>query len=134
MIVVLDNGMGYSDHSIYFIETNLAPEEISRIYNAQGRYSYGDAASVVFVAEKVEWRDGEPCKFGEVIYAHNFVDYSGGGGRPTVVKGVTRGFDALSKEALAELLPVWESGVHPSNRPDLRVEAIKAEAVKRGWL
>lgn len=55
MIYVLDNGESYSDHSVWFVESDLSPtqmDEVIKLHNSD----YG-GYSIVFITDVLEWRD-----------------------------------------------------------------------------
>lgn len=62
MIYVVDNGENYSDHSVFFVESDMTPVEVDEMLKLgtnDGRYY-----SVVFMADVLEWRDAtQRCTF-----------------------------------------------------------------------
>jgi hypothetical protein len=62
MILIMDNGLHYSDHGIYFIDCDgMDPDEVSRLWCLGRRRSYGDVPHEVARAESLTWREPDTC-------------------------------------------------------------------------
>ncbi len=66
MIYIWDNGLGYSDHRIWFVESDLPADVVSVLMESDRT----DGAKVIAVVERVEWRKGKPATMAEWVSSH----------------------------------------------------------------
>lgn len=52
MIYVIDNGERYSDHSVYFVESDMAPSEVDEMLKLTDSNYH-----LIFMADVLEWRE-----------------------------------------------------------------------------
>lgn len=64
MIYIWDNGGSYSDHALYFVESDLPREDVETIMAPMSRHYIGEAR-IVGVSERVEWREGANCQLAD---------------------------------------------------------------------
>ncbi len=59
MIYVIDNGESYSDHCVYFVESDMSPKQVDEML------ALGDRGmSIIFITDVLEWRrPAERCTF-----------------------------------------------------------------------
>jgi hypothetical protein len=69
MILILDNGLHYSDHSIHFVDCDgMDPDEVVKLY-VIGRTRTDQKPHEIARAETLEWREGRLAKPEDVIDA-----------------------------------------------------------------
>ena len=57
MIVIIDNGESYSDHSIDFFECgDVSPDEALALYN-RNRSTYSNGGYIIGHADRIDWRE-----------------------------------------------------------------------------
>lgn len=54
MIYVIDNGGQYSDHGVYFVESDMTPSQVDEVL---AESTYGHNPFIVFLSDVLEWRD-----------------------------------------------------------------------------
>lgn len=112
MIYVIDNGGIYSDQTIYFVDSDMTPEQVKEILATDQ-----NEPEILFTTEKCEWFEGKPCTIFEIT---------------TVAYDVDRELTArlLRDESTRVLSTITNVGWHTAVFADVQAELARRAAVR----